>query len=135
MDGVKPPPSQRRPAGVLVYDGDCGFCTSCVRWMERTLPAPPDCAPYQWADLDTIGLGVDEASERVWYLLPGHHYGGHLAVSAVLRSQPSTGWRFLGRLLIVPPISWAAAIGYALTARFRYLLPGGTPACRVGPGL
>ena len=27
----------RRP--VLVYDGDCGFCTSSVRFIERYVPA------------------------------------------------------------------------------------------------
>jgi hypothetical protein len=36
-------------------------------------------------------------------------------------------------MLATPPFSIAAAIGYRLVARYRYLLPGGTPACAVRP--
>ena len=40
-------------------------------------------------------------------------------------------WRVAGHLLLVPPISWVAALVYALVARYRHKLPGGTVACRV----
>jgi len=130
---VKRAPNSDRQTGLLLFDGDCGFCTSSVNWLAENLPVAPFATPYQWADLDEYGLSTAEAAERVWYLTPTHHYGGHLAVAALLRSQPGFGWRFTGRLLITPPISWTAALGYALVARFRYLLPGGTPACRLGP--
>ena len=35
----------------------------------------------------------------------------------------------MGQLLVTPPFSWAAALGYTLIARFRHRLPGGTAAC------
>jgi predicted DCC family thiol-disulfide oxidoreductase YuxK len=116
-----------------VFDGDCGFCTTCVLWLEKNLPVTPTSIPFQWADLESLGLTEAEARERVWLVTPDHQYGGHFAVAAMLRKQPTLGWRFLGFALITPPFSWAAAIGYALIARYRYLLPGGTPACKVRP--
>lgn len=119
---------------MLLYDGDCGFCTSTVNWLAKTLPAFPEATPHQWVELDDYGMSKAEVSDRVWFITPTHQYGGHLAVSAMLRSQPSIPWRFLGWILITPPFSWAAAVGYALVARYRHRLPGGTPACKLGPG-
>lgn len=96
----------------------------------------PRTVPFQWAALDELGLTAAEATERVWLVAEDaegglHHYGGHLAVSVLLRHQPSLSWRFVGILLDTPPFSIIAAAGYALIARYRYLLPGGTPACHV----
>jgi predicted DCC family thiol-disulfide oxidoreductase YuxK len=117
--------------GVLVFDGDCAFCSSTVRTLIRLLPAMPSTTPYQWAELEELGLTVQEAAERVWYVDASHQYGGHLALTALLVRQPAPGWRFLGRLLMIPPWSWLAGLGYAWVARNRHLLPGGTPACRI----
>jgi predicted DCC family thiol-disulfide oxidoreductase YuxK len=116
---------------LLIFDGDCGFCTTSVRHLERTLPAMPASIPFQWADLDALGLSTDEAAARVWLVTESHQYGGHLAFSALLRHQPHPGLRFAGWLLATPPFSWAGALGYSLVARYRHLLPGGTPACAV----
>ncbi|MBB5633818.1 putative DCC family thiol-disulfide oxidoreductase YuxK [Cryobacterium mesophilum] len=128
-----------RDQATLVFDGDCGFCSTAVRWLEGSLPAFPRAIPHQWAVLEELGLTTHEASDQVWLVARDrngilHQYGGHLAVSVLLRHQPAFGWRFLGILLDTPPFSLAASIGYRLIARYRYLLPGGTPACRVGAG-
>ena len=121
----------------LVYDGDCGFCSTAVRWLEQHLPVMPTAVPFQWADLSEYGLTEDEARDRVWLVTTTgagavkHQYGGHLAVSALLRHQPRAVWRFVGWLLVTPGFSTIAGIGYELVARYRYALPGGTPACKV----
>ena len=119
----------------LVFDGDCGFCTSAVNWLQNALASPPSVVPYQRADLDSLGLTTDEAAARVWFVTMahgrGHQYGGHLAVAAILRAQPDLASRFLGNLLRTFPFSPIAAVGYSLVARFRHQLPGGTPACRM----
>jgi predicted DCC family thiol-disulfide oxidoreductase YuxK len=117
---------------LLIFDGDCGFCTTAVNWLRSTLPAMPPAAPFQWTDLAAYGLTAAEASAKVWMVIDGRRAGGHLAVSALLRHQPSIGWRFVGWMLCTPPFSIGAAIGYRLVARYRSHLPGGTPACAVG---
>ena len=129
--GMSNSPAER-PA-TLIFDGDCGFCTTAVRWLERTLPKVPATLPFQWADLPAFGLTEAEARSKVWFVSGGRRYGGAGAVAALLRGQPIPALRLLGWLGTVPPWSWAAAAGYRLVARYRYRLPGGTPACRM-PG-
>ncbi len=91
----------------------------------------PTATPWQWADLDALGVTTEQAQERVWLVDAAGRHGGHLALSALLRMQPTAGWRFLGWILRTPPFSFVARLGYFLTARYRYRLPGGTPACKM----
>ena len=114
---------------LLVFDGDCAFCTTWVRRLERALRVFPEAQPWQWIDHDAVGLSRDDVTHYVWLLADGRRYRGHAAVAALLRRQRGTGWRFVGHLLVTPPFSWAAAVAYAVIARFRHRLPGGTPAC------
>ena len=114
---------------LLVFDGDCAFCTTWVNRLEKLLPWFPATTPWQWADLDELGLSTDEVTRYAWYLTSGHQYAGHLAFSALLRSQPSFALRFAGNLIATPPFSWLAALGYHFIATNRHRLPGGTPAC------
>lgn len=120
------------PSALLIFDGDCGFCTSSVAWLRGVLPAMPEASPYQWTDLPKYGLSEADAASRVWLVADGARHGGHRAVAALLTHQPSALLRFAGHLMLLPPLSWLAAAGYALVARYRFALPGGTPACRVG---
>ena len=115
--------------GLLVFDGDCAFCSTWVERLRDALPRYPETIPYQWADLDALGLSLDDVTHYAWYLTPTQQYAGHLAFSALLRSQPRVGLRFAGQLIATPPFSWAAALGYRFVSRYRHLLPGGTPAC------
>jgi predicted DCC family thiol-disulfide oxidoreductase YuxK len=117
-----------KPA-LLVFDGDCAFCTTWVDRLERILPSFPPTSPWQWIDLDEYGLTSDDVTNYAWYITDGNHFGGHLALSALLRSQRGFGWRLVGNLIETPPFSWIAALGYRFIARNRHLLPGGTPAC------
>ncbi|WP_210506830.1 thiol-disulfide oxidoreductase DCC family protein [Naasia sp. SYSU D00057] len=119
-----------RPDIVLIFDGDCSFCSSCVDWLERNLTAMPEAIPYQWADLEGYGLSQAEAESQVWLVTPEKHYGGAAAFSAILRHQPDGAWRFLGWVLQAPPLSWVADGAYWVVSKLRHILPGGTPACR-----
>jgi hypothetical protein len=42
--------------------------------------------------------------------------------------------RFLGWFCLAPPTTWLAAGLYRLAVRWRYRLPGGTPACKIQVG-
>ncbi len=123
-----------RPTPLLVFDGDCAFCTTWVRRLERILRFFPESKPWQWLDYEALGLSRHDVSHYVWFLIGDRRYRGHAAVAALLRGQRSAGWRFVGHLLVTPPFSWVAAVAYALIARFRHRLPGGTPACALEHG-
>jgi predicted DCC family thiol-disulfide oxidoreductase YuxK len=113
---------------VLVFDGDCGFCTDCVRALERIGPRA-EIVAWQLADLPALGLTAEQASAAVqWVGADGGIRAGHEAIAAALISAGGA-WRQLGRLLLAPGVTWGAARAYRLVADNRYRLPGGTPAC------
>jgi predicted DCC family thiol-disulfide oxidoreductase YuxK len=117
---------------VLVYDGDCGFCTTCAGLLERI---GPDAEIVAWQLTDLAGLGITEkqAADAVqWVGHDGSVRSGHEAIAAVLGSAGRL-WRVLGRALLMPGVSRLAARAYRLTADNRYRLPGGTPACARKP--
>ena len=116
-------------APLFVFHGDCAFCTTWTNRLEKLLPYFPESTPWQWIDIDALGLTSDDVAKYAWLVTSRHQFAGHLAFSALLRLQPSAGWRFLGHLIATPPFSWVAAIGYRFIAANRHRLPGGTPAC------
>lgn len=123
--------AQRRP--VLVFDGDCAFCTSSAHLLERIGPEA-EIVAWQLADLDQLGISAARATEAVqWVGADGTIRSGHEAIAAALRTA-GWPWRIAGRLILLPGISSLAAATYRLVARNRHRLPGGTPACATGLG-
>jgi predicted DCC family thiol-disulfide oxidoreductase YuxK len=120
---------------VLVFDGDCAFCTSCARLLVRIGPEAQVVA-WQVADLDELGLTAAQAAEAVrWVGADGTVRSGHEALAATLSTAVGPVWRTFGRVLVLPGVSPLAAAGYRLIARNRHRLPGGTPACATGPDI
>jgi predicted DCC family thiol-disulfide oxidoreductase YuxK len=122
----------RRSSPVLVYDGDCAFCTTCAGLLERIGP-DAEIVPWQFADLAELGITEAQAIDAVqWVRTDGAVRSGHEAIAAVLGSA-GPPWRIVGRTLLLPGISWLAARAYRLVADNRYRLPGSTPACARSP--
>ncbi|HET6998274.1 MAG TPA: DUF393 domain-containing protein [Solirubrobacterales bacterium] len=114
---------------VLLYDGDCAFCTSCVQLLEKRIRPDAEIVAWQFADLAKFGVSEEQAADAVQWVEPnGTVRSGHEAIAAVL-STSGPIWRLFGRILLLPGISWTAAHGYRLVAANRHRLPGGTPAC------
>jgi predicted DCC family thiol-disulfide oxidoreductase YuxK len=117
------------PRPVLVFDGDCAFCTSCVRWLERRVRPDADIVAWQLADLHALGVSEDQAADAVQWVEPGGAVrSGHEAVAAVL-SSAGPAWQLAGRVLFLPGISRVAAWAYRAVAANRHRLPGSSPAC------
>ena len=73
----------------------------------------------------------EQAADAVrWVEVEGTVRSGHEAIAAALSSAGGV-WRIIGRMLLLPGISWVAARAYRLVADNRHRLPGGTPACAV----
>ncbi|EPR75708.1 hypothetical protein ADILRU_1878 [Leifsonia rubra CMS 76R] len=116
---------------VLIFDGDCAFCSLWVERLRAILPTFPPSTPWQWVNLDDYALTRDDVDKAAWFVTPTRQFAGHLAFSAILRSQPAIGLRFLGTLIATEPFSSVSALAYRFIARYRHRLPGGTPACAV----
>jgi len=120
------------PLPILVFDGDCGFCTTSARFLARWVVGnrPTTISPWQLTDLAGLGLTPDQCRTAVqWVGKDARVVSGHVAIAAALRSGHPL-WRPLGTLLQAPGFSWLAGRLYQWVAAHRYALPGGTPACR-----
>jgi predicted DCC family thiol-disulfide oxidoreductase YuxK len=130
-----------QPNPVLLYDGDCAFCTSSVRFAERRLePSRWEAVPFQFADLEALsaftgGQVTEERAVRevLWITPGGRVHGGAQAAARLLLRTRRPLWSALGAVLTLAPVRPLAAGAYRWVAANRYRLPGGTPACAVRP--
>ena len=119
---------------LLIFDGDCGFCTSSAEWIGRRLPDEVRVAPWQILDLAEIGLTEHDVRTAAYWIDPsGKAHRGHRGVGRALIAAGGP-WRIMGWLIVTPPISWIAKPVYAVIARYRHLMPGASDACRVDLG-
>jgi len=118
---------------MLLYDGDCAFCTASARRISARWRGPATAVAWQrlgGEGLARLGLTVSDVEQAAWWVQPdGSRSAGHLAIAHALIA--SGGWRAaIGRLLGAKKLRWAFAPAYRAVARHRHRLPGATEACR-----
>lgn len=129
MDGARGMMGVMRIRPVLVFDGDCGFCTGSVRLIERVVRPRCETVPWQRADLAALGVTPERARhEALWVTPTGRVYGGAQAVAKLLLSAGGA-WTLAGAFLTLPVVCWAAHAAYRLVADNRQRLPGGPAGC------
>lgn len=121
----------------LIFDGDCGFCTSSASWVARRLARHDGTdavlAPWQFTDLSAIGTTSERTQREVLWVGPdGEIRGGASAVAAWLRYRGGP-LSALGVAMELWGVRVVAAAVYRLIARNRQRLPGGSPACALPP--
>jgi predicted DCC family thiol-disulfide oxidoreductase YuxK len=111
---------------VLVYDGDCGFCTRSATWLRRHA-RDLRVVPWQGADLGVLGLSEAQCAAAVQLIAPTGRFSGGQAVAEALRLclQP---YRALGRVLGWRVLRPVVEFGYRVVAANRHRLPGSTCA-------
>ena len=113
----------------FVYDGDCAFCSSCARFVQRRIPTRARVIAWQFADLPGLGVTREQAEAAVlWIDRPGPVLAGPAAIAALLRDAGSY-WRPAGAVLARRPVLAAAWPVYRWVARNRHRMPGGTATC------
>lgn len=160
IDANSPGPDSLAAAdnrATFLYDGDCGFCTACVGWIERYVPTQARVVPWQRSDIGALGITADRAAQAVvWVptpLVPSAERGsgtpadpthrdtryatalatdGSDAISLLLRSSSARWARAAGIVLNLPGIRHAARPIYRLIARNRHRIPGPFPKCGIG---
>jgi predicted DCC family thiol-disulfide oxidoreductase YuxK len=81
---------------VLIYDGDCGFCTSAALWADKGFRHGERTASWQSlgeATLASLGLGPDDVEGAAWWVsADGRLERGHRAAGRALEAGGG-GWR------------------------------------------
>lgn len=119
---------------VFLYDGDCAFCSSCVRFIERYIDPAARIAAWQHVDVSAFGLTPAQCDAAVqWVSVNSHVTAGPEAIAQLLKNaRRAYGlWHLVGRILEWSPILWLAWHVYHWISRHRDKMPGGTPACAV----
>ena len=119
---------------ILIFDGDCGFCSVWAHWIERRWKRTPTprIIPWQTSAQELPGLvtpTIPEMRASVWWLDADTSYAGARAIAHALMSA-SSPWRHMGRAMTWVP-SWISEAAYRVVARNRHRLPGSSDACRV----
>lgn len=115
-------------AHTFVFDGDCAFCTKAAEFLEQHVRTTAKVIPWQWADLDALGVTQDQAEAAVLWIESDYLKAGPDAIAVLLR-RAQWYWKPFGWVLSLKPVSWLAWPVYRLVARNRHRLPGGTAAC------
>ena len=116
------------PVPIFVYDGDCAFCTTCARFIERRIPTRAAVVPWQFADLPKLGLTVEQCEAAVQWVGADGTAAGPDAIARLLRDAGRL-WKLAGVTLDAKPVRAAAWPMYRWVADHRHLMPGGTASC------
>ncbi|WP_245691119.1 thiol-disulfide oxidoreductase DCC family protein [Sinosporangium album] len=114
---------------MLIFDGDCGFCTTAVEFARRRMRIDAEIVPWQFTDLAALGTTRRRAEHEVLWITPDGRVRGGAQAVAVLLIAAGLPWAPLGVIMRIPPFRWIAHGVYRLIANNRHVLPGGTPAC------
>jgi predicted DCC family thiol-disulfide oxidoreductase YuxK len=131
-----------RSGVAVLYDGDCGFCTSTRRFFEAiTLEPIAEWVPFQTAQ-DLHGIREEELKRRIHVFVDGRTYKGFAAIKTLLLYNPVVYFvaatilaapepagfayrRWLAALLWIafaPVFSWIGEYVYEAIARNRHRL-------------
>lgn len=126
-------PAEISASGTILYDADCGFCTSSARWLRDH--GTCGVQPWQITDLAAIGLTEGQVSAEVYWLdTDGQPRASGAGAIAEAAKTCGHVFRLAGNLMYIRPLRPAADWAYRTVAANRHRLPGSTDACRMdGP--
>ena len=107
----------------VIYDGDCGICTSIANWLEKKdKRGNLQTIPYQFANLDELspGLSSEMTAESVYFIdgNTGRRYSESRAAFESIK-RLSGILKFLGTILSNRFFAWLIKPVYRLIARNR----------------
>jgi predicted DCC family thiol-disulfide oxidoreductase YuxK len=126
-----------REVPLVIFDGDCGFCTSSAHWVAQRLNRRPGpnvvLVPWQFTDLAALGTTAERAQrEALWINTCGEIHGGAAAFAEWLTFRGGA-YAVAGRLMNLPLVRSLASAVYRVIAKNRHRMPGGSPACALPP--
>ena len=105
---------------ILVYDGECEFCTRLARWVEwhdrgGRVVVKPNQEPGL---IESLGLTRAEVDRASWAVEGERRFEGAAGISRVFRELGGV-WRVLGSFYLVPGVAWLEDRYYSRVARRR----------------
>lgn len=122
-EAAKPP--------VLLFDGDCGFCTTSVGWVRRVVRPSANVAAWQLTDLAALGVTEQQCRRSIQWVPAAGRVDDAAGAAAALVRTGRGAWPVVGMLLSLPVVAQVADVVYRLIARHRHRLPGSTASCEV----
>jgi len=118
--------------GLLIYDGDCGFCSRTAAWIRQRLPRGYEVqASQRIGDLDSFKLSRRHVHEAAYWIDPdGRQHRAHLAIVRALESSGGL-LGLVAKLGRIWPFEPVAERLYLLIARNRHRFPGASDHCRI----
>jgi len=120
---------------LLIYDGDCAFCTKCVNWGKTNLDPWVNAQPSQALDPKDFGLTAEDFKKSIWLVDTKHPkttpLAANRAVAKILQNQKNFLWRAVGIILDIWWVRPLASLVYASVAANREKMPGATAECKV----
>jgi predicted DCC family thiol-disulfide oxidoreductase YuxK len=117
-------------AGTVIYDADCGFCTTTAEWLRRH--GGCGLQPWQTLDLEPLGLTEDDVRNAAYWMDGSGRVTarGAGAIAEALQTCHHV-WRLAGHVVYARPMRPVADRVYVWVARNRHRLPGSTDACKL----
>ena len=112
---------------LMIFDGDCAFCSSSARVLAKMTKQRIPLEPYQFLNLSEFGLSEELTSRAVYYIGERTYVANRAIAKFLIDSK--TVWAIAGHALNLPVVSAIAERVYYWIAKNRHRLPGGTPEC------
>ena len=110
--------------GLVVFDGDCGFCRRWVRHMETWFRRHPASVAWQHTDLAALGLTPEGCAHEVKFVAHDMSVSG--GSDAVARILIVAGFPFsvAGRVMLLPGARRLSRFAYRWVADNRHRFRG-----------
>jgi len=134
MQNINPGPgaiwSNIRDMPALIYDADCGFCTTSAMWLAKRGKFETQAWQFH-ENLEDLGLDFDAVTSASHWVVDGRVVAsGAEAIGEALKQRGGVA-RILGGITNARPVRPIARVVYSRIAKNRHLMPGGTAACKV----
>jgi predicted DCC family thiol-disulfide oxidoreductase YuxK len=113
---------------MLLFDGDCGFCSASASRLTRWSRGGLAVEPWQLTDIGALGITPEQCMQAVLFVDGDHRSSGGAAIADALGHcrQP---WRAIGAVIGWRALAWLTEGAYRVVAANRHRLPGSTTAC------
>lgn len=110
--------------GLLVFDGECGFCRRWVRHMNEWFRHHPDAVAWQHADLEALCLTPEQCRTAVQFVDASLRVSAGADAAARVLIVAGFPYSLAGRFMLLPGIRSIARASYRWVANNRHRFKG-----------